>query len=424
MKLDFVSGSYDVSFFNIHIDTPKDIDNDFFYDQDNWSTFLHEFIHYLQDLVLPYTIKQNLSEVRRFIDILYFAQNNGYIKRPFYNWSQDSINLMQQFCITFGNSGFINQVFNVKNISNTYLEMQGYDGHLDKIRKFRVYGYKMQIETDNANSEEYILGARDFLEYIAYKVELKFYPNRTTAPQLPYESIDIIFDKHGLSSVSEEKRICVAEFCLYNDAPMHMLIHTLFKDNDFVELLKNADYQKVYEYLMTSRIVTRDGNGELLTEKTLRRLEQFAEELKYQYDGFDLIVEWISNVNAFIKSNFYGKFLLSDIYYMDLTESKELILKIINEIGVPIVSNSKNQYTSLGFSEEEKQQFAQIYTLQHFMRFVSSNSKKCPVYDFCKANGGIGNKNCKLKCDSIKGIGDCYYNRFLSNYGISDLKYN
>ena len=82
----------------------------------------------------------------------------------------------------------------------------------------------MQIETDNANSEEYILGARDFLEYIAYKVELKFYPNRTTAPQLPYESIDIIFDKHGLSSVSEEKRICVAEFCLYNDAPMHMLI--------------------------------------------------------------------------------------------------------------------------------------------------------------------------------------------------------
>lgn len=65
MKLDFVSGSYDISFFNIHIDTPKDIDNDFFDDTDNCSTFIHEFIHYLQDLVLPYTIKTKFNHGKR-----------------------------------------------------------------------------------------------------------------------------------------------------------------------------------------------------------------------------------------------------------------------------------------------------------------------------------------------------------------------
>lgn len=423
MKLDFVSGSYDISFFNIHIDTPKDIDNDFFDDTDNWSTFIHEFIHYLQDLVLPYTIKRNLTMVRGFFDIISFAETYEYIKRPFNNWSQDYKNLMTQFCITMGVTKFIDQVLSIKNISNFYIKMQGYDGHLNTVRQFNVYGYKMLIETSKANSEEYILGARDFLEYIAYKIESKFNPNRPKAPQLPYESIDIIFDEYGFTSVSEEKRICVAEFCLFNDAPMHMLINTLFNDKDFVKLLINGDYQEVYEYLMTCEIVTRDGNSELLTEKTLRRLNQFAEELRYQYNGFNLIVEWITKVNAFIKENFYGKFLFSDIYNMNLQESKTIILKIINEIGVPIVSNSKKQFVSLGFNQSEKAQFAQIYTLQHFLEFVCSDLKECPVYDFCKANAGKNSSNCMLKCDSILGNADCYYNKFLSNYGISDLKY-
>ena len=202
-----------------------------------------------------------------------------------------------------------------------------------------------------------------------------------------------------------------------------MLINTLFKNNDFVQLLINSDYQEVYDYLMSSEIVTRDGNSELLTEKTLRRLDQFAEELKLQYNGFNLIVEWISRVNTFMKNNFYGKFLFSDIYSMNLTESKDVILKIINEIGVPIVSNLKKQYTSLGFNQDEKIQFAQIYTLQYFSKFVRSDLKECPIYDFCKANAGKSSNTCMLKCDSILGNVDCYYNKLLSNYGISDLKY-
>ena len=70
----------------------------------------------------------------------------------------------------------------------------GYDSNLHIQREHRVYEYMLPVfEDGKSTSISYNLGARDILEYIAYKIQLKNFPNSPPAPQLPYESIDLIF---------------------------------------------------------------------------------------------------------------------------------------------------------------------------------------------------------------------------------------
>ena len=61
MKLNYTTGFYNIAFYNININTQEGLNRDVI--KKNEATFVHEFIHYLQDLVLPYNIRYNLSNV-------------------------------------------------------------------------------------------------------------------------------------------------------------------------------------------------------------------------------------------------------------------------------------------------------------------------------------------------------------------------
>ena len=64
--------------------------------------------------------------------------------------------------------------------------------------------------------------------------------------------------------------------------------------NKYIENTKETN-EEIYNYLLLSATVTRDGQIETLIAKTQRRLIQFARELQLQYSGFDEIKKWILN---------------------------------------------------------------------------------------------------------------------------------
>lgn len=426
MELNYIEGCYKLSFFYIRLNTNEELSRNVI--EKNKSTFVHEFIHYLQDLILPYNIRYNLSNVRCFFNILESANKRGNIIRPFNDWNEESRTLIMQFERSIGgdteNDRFIDTVAKIGNATSNYVTFSGFDGNLQIQRQHRVYKYFLPVYKEgNTNPIKYNLGARDILEYIAYKIELKNYPNRPSAPQLPYESIDLIFDKYGLSHISDDIRLCIAEHCLYNDTPIHLLLNLLGND-EFKKFITNSNYEEIYNYLLFSITVTRDGHGEPLIAKTQRRLIQFANELRTQYSCFDEIGNWILKINDFVQSELLGHFIFSDMYKMQNDRFNEFISSVIYQIGVPLVINSKEKYVSIQSSEIEVSQFVQFYILQNFMNFVKSKSALCPIYNFCKANGGVCNENCTLNPHmKISGNMDCYYAKFLKSYGLYDVKF-
>lgn len=346
MKLDYATGFYNISFFNIKIETKEELTQDVLKKEE--ATFTHEFIHYLQDLILPYNIRYNLSNVRWFLNILESAHEHGNIIRPFNEWTVESLTLKTQFIRSFGgiteneSDRFINQVSKIGNATSDFEIISGFDSNLNIQREHRVYTYFLPVLKVGATMPiSYNLGARDLLEYIAYKIELKIFPNRPLAPQLPYESLDLIFSKYGLSHITDDIRLCIAECCLYNDNPIHFLFNVLLSNEEFMKFISKSSYEEVYNYLLYSKTVTRDGHSEYLTNKTQRRLEQFANELCIQYSGFDEIQEWVLKVNNFVEDKLKERFIFSDLYKMDNNEVFKFINDVISQIGVPLVINSK-----------------------------------------------------------------------------------
>lgn len=426
MRLDYSEGYYSLSFFRINISTKEELSDCTL--EKNKATFVHEFIHYLQDLVLPYCIRYNLTNVRMFYDILDHAHTNGRIDRPFTEWSNESTILSTQLTRTFGGSTisqFINRVLKIETVKSDYEIVSGFDSHLNIAREHRVYKYLMFVYDERYQPQAYHLGARDLLEYIAYKIEVKNFPDRPIAPQLPYESIDLIFDQCGLSSVPDDIRLCIAERCLYNDAPIHFLFSILLDDNEFKQKILNSSYEDIYDYLLKLRTVSRDGYSESLHSKSQRRLTQFANELQIQYSGFDEVIKWIQKVNCYAERYLFGRFIFSDLYKMENDTFLEFINDAIRRIGIPLVFNSNKEYISIYSNENETLQFIQFYTLQNFISFVRSNELKCPIYEFCKANCGNCNNNCTITNTekTIAGNEKCFFRKFLDTYGLLGVKF-
>ena len=430
MKLEYATGFYNISFFNINIGTKEELTQDVLKKEE--ATFTHEFIHYLQDLILPYNIRYNLSNVRRFLNILEYAHKHGKIIRPFDEWTVESRTLWTQFIRNFGgiaqneSDRFIDQVSEIGNVISDFEITSGFDSNLNVQREHRVYKYSLPVLAVGATTPiHYNLGARDLLEYIAYKIELKNFPNRSLAPQLPYESVDLIFNKYGLSHIADDIRICIAERCLYNDNPIHFLFNILLGNEEFKEFISKSSYEEIYKYLLYSETVTRDGYSESLANKTQRRLKQFANELYMQYNGFDEIRKWILKVNNFVEDKLKERFIFSDLYKMYNNELHKFINDVIHQIGVPLVMNSKEKYISIQSNKIETSQFIQFYILQNFINFVQVKGTECPIYDFCKENWEICNDNCTLNNqNSIKGNRNCNYRKFLETYELLDIEFN
>ena len=429
MKLEYATGFYNISFFNINIETKEELTQDVLKKEE--ATFTHEFIHYLQDLILPYNIRYNLSNVRWFFNILESAHKNGKIIRPFDEWTDESRTLQTQFIRSFGgitqneSDRFINQVSKIGNATSDFEIISGFDSNLNVQREHRVYRYWLPVlKAGETMPISYNLGARDLLEYSAYKIELKNFPNRPSAPQLPYETLDLIFSKYGLSHITDDIRLCIAERCLYNDNPIHFLFNVLLGNEEIKKFISKSSYEEIYKYLLNLETVTRDGYSESLANKTQRRLEQFANELYMQYSGFDEIRKWILKVNNFVEDKLQERFIFSDLYKMNNNEVYKFINDVICQIGVPLVINSKEKYISIQPNKTETLQFIQFYILQNFIAFTRGKETVCPIYDFCKENGGLCNDNCILNNqNSIKGNKNCYYRKFLETYGLLDIEF-
>lgn len=420
MRLNEIDGSYYPSFFCIVLDcncSALEAMNKY------RSTFSHEFIHFLQDLILPYNIRMNLSYMNWFKNIRSVAVDKGRIKRPFDEWYYDSITTRTQFKYTFKSSIPIEKVWEMGYAKSTCKRLSGFDAsYTGRYREFDVYRYDLPIN----KHKTYHLDASDMLEYIAYKIEAKQYGEKNL-PQLPYHSIDLLFEKYGLSYVSEDIRICISEFCLYNDNPVHMLFLDFLDNENFKNIIKGLSYKDVYQQLINHKFETKDGVIESVSSKKIRRLKQFAEYLSTTYKCFPDIASWVLKANDFASTNFSQRFIFSDLYNMDKTNFESIVRLITSEVGIPLLLNKKEKYESLNVTNPTSHQFEQFYILQKFITHALSKSKNtsCPILNFCTENYQLKNKNCqrkgKLKISDTEG---CPYNVFLQSYGLLNIDEN
>ncbi|WP_429035496.1 hypothetical protein [Aeromonas veronii] len=406
------NGSYNPSFFFMTIDSDDEINLSI---DNNKQTFVHEYIHFLQDLVLPYCIRYNLVKSQHINRILNSGFTQGIIKRPFSGWSDDDILTMKQNDYTWGCHEF--------DMHNTWGRINKIECNFFKnITSARVFKFNITTES----GKEYHVGARDFLEYIAHKIEEKNW--KTSHPQYPYKTVDLLFDHLKCSNVPNEVRICIIEYCLYNDNPVERFF-VIMKEH----FLRNNN-RMLYSYSDTKDFLINlawQGRGMSIEEnifmKTERRLKQLLDELQIKYGvvQFESVSRWINHVIKYTKTYLANKFVFSELYLKNNHDFHSEIDNLVKHIGIPLVFNKNEEYISLVSNNYNKEQFINFYMANGFLNYSTTENPICPMFRFCQNNHKEKMDDDCIKCPTNKTREDnlCVFGVFLKTYSLESTRW-
>jgi hypothetical protein len=413
MSLKTVDGWYEPGFFYIGIDSDEKIDNAI---SNNLGTFIHEYIHFLQDITLPYLLRQSIIFYRSFSHVVNtINMSKGILSIPFENWDEDTKLTTLQREYTLGNEHSENNNDNIDKITNIRYEYFNNNIH-------NVYKYYLEID----DSKDYQVGAVDFYEYIAAKIEKKFYNKNHL--QLPYNTMDYLFNYYELSDIPDESRLYIIEYCLYNDNPIHFFCNVVIK-----KIKQNKgiffDYKKCRDVLSHNGWSSRGHQDENIFIKTDRRINQLVSSLNSIYNPiqYPSVNRWINTMLDFSGNILASRFIFSELYRLDKNEFKSMIIEYINKTGIPLIFNKNNDLfsylpTDAGYNNNE---FINLYIINQFMRFIRKNNSACPIYSLCsKIKKYELNDNCLvIKNIRLNNHPQCFFYDFLDRYRINDIKW-
>lgn len=367
------TGDYEPAFFIIRINSDEPIENGI--SDHLLGTFIHEYIHFLQDLLLPYCMRENLVVLSKFFDQRDKFISSRKIKLPEDDIIEGESLTKLQTEWTWGGNSFAESVNTITSINclEQYIAQHG----------FRLFKYTVDFDS----SADYHFGARDLLEYIAYKIESKHFPNDLVLPDLPYKALDFVINYHELSFLSETKKVALAEYCLFNDNPVHRLVVVIddYKkgcstnrwhgdDNDFIEFLKTLNWNAAGR------------PPETIDQKLDRRLSGLLEYLsgRFPETSFQTINDWLTQTIKYVRTNLAGVGLFAKLYQMEREEFNRAFSSILEEVGIPLLINRNDELgTSLG-SEDTKNEFIQLLLAYEFSDYLKRSDQTCPMYSNCE----------------------------------------
>jgi len=399
-----VMGTYIPARFSIHLNIePQNLNI-------KDATFVHEYIHFMQDLLLPYCIRQNLVFINEFAWLSREAENSGKIIRPFTKWCEECRLTQKQTEYTWGRGQTKSVSGKIVNIEpDFFVSLYGH----------RIFKYNLEFEDGGT----YQFGARDLLEYLAHKIENRFW--KTNAPDLPYRTVDKIFDYYSLSFIPESVRLLIVEYCLYNDNPAHFLLN-MFIGQEIIKKneKKFCEYEECFQFLLGMGWQSNGGFDENIFSKTERRLNDFRQQLSslYPHRQFDSIKEWILSTSDFCKAELSNRFIISSLYNMSRSELDDFMGRMIDEIGIPVIFFSDDTIMSSLLPEKyDSNQFVEFYVLGRFMEWISTSEEKCPLHDICQKNYKVCQEICRT--NPFVYAGECKFKLFLKSYCLDKIRF-
>ena len=379
-------GFYEPGFLHLRINTENDVhdlNNLLKENPELFSTFLHEYIHFLQDISSTYGLFSAGFYVDFIKDINWEIRHDG--KAEFYvpvrptNVNNVLANLT------------LREIYRGRSEGSSFIK---YDGYTEDILTVKdkagneVYPVKYTVHYYDLLSKEkkkIHFGYACLKEYVAHAVQSKFNP-KTDHPDIPYQIAALIVEKEYPDFGDDSMLIaalCDASIMSLHPAQMFFKTIARMKESGFVP----SKTKDVYEFAFDN--LRFQGQGR--TEDVISLFKgvhsytdgQFTDALKSEIFAANQV--WISHVLAeavklrleridFITS------LVNDTFQLSAT-----FFEIIKKLGTPFFTN-KNDVG--GFIPPDTLNNVQIqpYQLLVFKQILQTfaGEKRCGLYDFCK----------------------------------------
>ncbi|WP_343517113.1 hypothetical protein [Klebsiella quasivariicola] len=335
------------------------------------ATFFHEFLHFIQDVTLPYLLRQaTASSLERH----YFSLSACHAQKitaPFYNWPGDYQTLSQQYDFTWGNQQAIENF-------GTITSHEKISEH--SINDINVHKYELTSST----GMKCTLSAKDLIEFITRKIENKRWKEKHYY-DIPYKIVDIVLDYLGLGEICDSTKILLIEFCLYNDNPVNQLFF-IAKDHKH-EIIKADDNNTAYDFFKLYQWRSRGNFSENVLSKLLRRKKSHLEYFKVCYgeDTFVTIREWLHHVLTYKFNDDNNLFVFYFLFQLDPMKLKFTLEDYLTEIGIPVLINEAGEHISMTPVKFTSNSFINFYVESLLIQSLQDGDWMCPLlkYKMC-----------------------------------------
>lgn len=398
----FISGKYFPSFFEMQLDTnvPIDINN---LTDEQLSTFLHEYIHFLQDILTTYGLYNIYAIGERILSCVHQITNLpvGDFDTPidFSENNQDNVQL--QFDVLLFTGGEMN------------IDKQ----RIEQIDIMDIITEKVNLrDNDTVNSLDRIVlktnkgslyfGAREICESMAYLIQKSCCKDTPKHYEFPYETAVKVASYYSPSFAKHNGKVAaLCEMSLMSSNPGHLFVSTM-KKICYKELTFRYTYE-IYDHFNNSKWYDYSLKKEVTLYESYQSISKLAfHHLKEYYKGEPLlepIIAWLKGLQKFSLENRNKSFLtFKEIMNAGCIRQNKNLINIINQIGGPLMKNSKGNYYSF-VDMPDLSMLAAVRTI-YYNIFLDGNNK-CELYNWCKISpNNNATSDCYLKpwsrCDS------------------------
>lgn len=420
--LDKILGFYEPGVLHLRINTDEnifDLNSLISINPELFSTFLHEYIHFLQNITTTFGLFQTSFYINYIKDL------NKTVLKLDSNLFETPVKLNDDF---YSNTNL--QLLNLYNGDNNPIDYIKYDYYIEEPiefidnedNKFYPLKYKVFYYNKKGKSLNFHFGATCIKEYVAHAIQSD-YQHNVSHPDVPYLVAELIVQKE-YPAIGSSKRIMIAlcdiSLMAYDPARQFFAILKELKNSNYVPKNENDLIVFVKKQL---KFVNKNGTtsqNELFEATQKQVISHLNDALKSKIFAKDLA--WLIHIlkNAYEiridDPNFMNKFIEEptklSLYFLDL----------FKKLGSPFYSNINFES---GYVPPRDTVFAsQPYMLLVFKQILNvyNGGLKCKLYDFClKSNEEIVNNHCiSAPWKRTKLDGKCPFIQFWITWGLEN----
>lgn len=409
---------YETNHFHMILDGSFELPIDSMKNED-YATFIHEYIHYLQHITTPFGVKICTIYNKMFILYRDYLKTNDTIHLPLELWKEHE-----------GVMKFTQYFKGVKGDKNCCLNIDEVEVCTLKIEEARSTRTAVNIgiyDFENEKAEEigFKFGYACIIESMAHLIQ-SFINNDTHHTNIPYHSVELIC-KNIYEEISEDKKMMIS-ICLCS----------LMFDNpgvaffDVVELSKKYKENGLLLYQRIMRDYSVSYNGKQMPMYRLfhKFIDDFKESLGVaigtELDYYALVVEHCK------KEASAGTSVLLDILYNgDITKRESFSEILSNMYGYPFIEANNNSIMPQKPNSDTNGLYletAAILGLEVILkRVMTEKNSVCSWYEICKKGIYDPLIDCKVTADCAnrqwKKTEDCFMTKALDYYRIRHKTY-
>lgn len=385
-----------------------------------FSTFLHEYIHFLQNVTTTYGLCSTIFLIDFIKAINYEVINDGKqeFKTPFEITNKYNIEANLQLKTIY--TGGMDNIPYIK-YENYIVENGSVTDNTG--RTVEPVRYKVYYYTKTGQLKSFYFGSACLTEYVAHAIQSKFDPN-ISHPDVPYVAPELIIEKEYSEFGSDPMHIAaLCDACMMSYHPAQQFFGTIARMKLEKFIPKTA--AEIYEYVFAGTKF-KDQNREIsvieLFESTSDlALNQLNNAL--QSEIFTPNREWLNHIFSEARS----LRLNQPDFIVSLVENagrlSEIFYRTFHQLGTPFFTNKAG---TGGFvpPRQVDAEGIQPYQLLVFKEIINifMGKKKCGLYSFCKSHSKkeIINDDC-LNAPWKRGMGDdlCPFGQFWKTWGLN-----